>query len=103
MLTGDMTHRLQAIAKATEEILVSAHGLRSNLKPDHPPFWTNQGDLSREENERTSIAAALTHYGPGPLFDLWTMLRAVEGLSIAWTGKRPTVEAMVIGPERPTG
>lgn len=99
MLTDDMTHRFQSIAAATEQILISAHGLRSNLKPGHPPFWTNQGDLSREENEKTSIAVALAHYGPGTLFDLWTMLRAVEALSIAWTGKRTTIEAMVIKPE----
>lgn len=102
LLTDDMTHRFQAISKATEDILVSAHGLRSNLAPGHPPFFQKQGELSAEENERTSIAAAVRVYGTdSPLLHLWTMLRAVEALSVAWTGKRPVVEAMVVKPVPP--
>lgn len=85
----DMTHRLQAVARAVENTLVAAHGLRSDMKPGSPPFRTDQGDLGREENDRVSIAIALKVYGPGPLFNLWTMLRAVDALSVAWTGKAP--------------
>ena len=86
-IPADMTHRLAKVSSAVNDVLVTAHGIRFDLKPGHPPFWTNSGDLGPVENEKTSIAAALKHYGPGPLFNLWSALRALGVLSVAWTGK----------------
>lgn len=92
----DLSHRLRDATRAVEDTLVAAHGLMFDLAAHHakagtvmPPFWINQGDLGQEENERQSLAAALTVYGPGILFNLWTACRALEGLRVAWTGVAP--------------
>ena len=76
----DMTHRLFALQRAVNDTLVASHGLQSHLAADRPPFWNTQGDLSEVERESTSIAVALKHYGPGPLFDLWRVLNLRPGL-----------------------
>lgn len=91
-MPDDMTHRMAQISRAINDVLVAAHGPRHDLaaKGDMPPFWTNQGDLSARENENTSIATALAHYGAeSPDFRTWVALRAIDALAVAWTGKRP--------------
>lgn len=92
---SDLTHRLHEACGAVNDVLASSHGLFHDLARHHetkgtvspPPFWVNQGDLSQVENELTSIAVALKQYGPGPLFNLWCALRAIEALRVTWTGK----------------
>ena len=39
------------------------------------------------------LAEGVRRYGDGPLFALWSELRALDALSLAWTGKGFAVEA----------
>jgi hypothetical protein len=77
----ELFDRLRDVARAIDNALVSAHGLRASLKPGHVPF-------------DAELAEGVRRYGDGPLFALWAELRALDALSIAWTGKGfPAVEA----------
>lgn len=84
----DLAISLPKPIHAVENVLVAGHGIQAALKPGHPPFWIERGDLAPADWERASIAAALVHYGPGPVFDLWTALRAISELRLVWTGER---------------
>lgn len=62
------------VADLIDDLLVSHHGLRASLAPDHLDFSATLPD-------------AIKRYGQGPLLQLWIECRAVERLRIAWTGK----------------
>lgn len=77
------------LARAIDAVLLAGHGQRSWLKPDHPPF--RDDDTGDRGSDATSLlAAAVAHYGgPSAALDLWMMCRAIEDLSIVWTGAPP--------------
>lgn len=80
------------LARAINAVLIAGHGQRHWLKPDRPPFQSRDtGD--RGYSETDVVTRALQHYGgqPSAAFDLWAMCRAIEELSLAWTGAEPVV------------
>jgi hypothetical protein len=77
----ELAVRLLAVARAIDNALVAADALRAALKPGHPPF-------------DAPLAEGVRRYGNGPVFGLWAELRALNELSLAWTGKGfPIAEA----------
>jgi hypothetical protein len=65
--------RLLAVCRAIDDTLVASHALRAALKPGHVPF-------------DAPLAEGVRRYGEGPVFALWVQLRALNALSLAWTG-----------------
>jgi hypothetical protein len=75
----ELMARLQAVARAIDDVLIAEHGPRSALKA--PPPWD------------ASLSAGIERYGAGPVFDLWALCCRIEALRIAWTGRPgPAVE-----------
>lgn len=73
----ELMTRLFAVAHAIDNVLVAEHGPRSRLLA--PPPWD------------APLSAGVAKYGEGPLFELWTLCRAIEGLRLAWTGRSDPV------------
>jgi hypothetical protein len=67
-------------ANAIDDLLVSHHGLRASLAPDHLDFSATLPD-------------AIRRYGQGPLLQLWIECRAVERIRVFWTGKASPARA----------
>jgi hypothetical protein len=82
----ELQTRLLALGRAIDDALIASHGPRSALKAGHPSF-------------DAPLVEGLRRYGPGPVFDLWVRLAALNELSRQWTGKpfpvagAPTIEA----------
>jgi hypothetical protein len=77
----ELAARLLQVGRAIDNALVASHALRAALKPGHPPF-------------DAPLAEGVRRYGDGPVFALWAELRALDALSLAWTGQGfPLVEA----------
>jgi hypothetical protein len=72
-LQPELATRLLATFRAIDNVLVAEHGARTLLKA--PPPWD------------APLSDGIARYGPGPVFNLWALCRAVEGLRLAWTGK----------------
>jgi hypothetical protein len=96
MSGDDMSHRLAALIQAIENTLVTAAGLQHDLQMHHerigvpaPPFQISVGDAGEDEQRRGAMAEALRAYGgvPGPLFNLWCHLAALDRLRTAWVGR----------------
>lgn len=75
-MTAELGDRLRHLDREVGNVLVAAHALQHILKSDHPPF-------------SASLAVGLKRYGPGPVFDLWTICRALWRLRVVWTGLDP--------------
>jgi len=93
-MSEDMTHRLMALTRAIEDVLVNSHGLVADFRRFHEnrgispaPFITKQGDLSESEKLETANVVALKTYGPGPAFNLYCAVRSLEALRAVWTGQ----------------
>lgn len=104
---SDMSHRLQEMTLAVENVLVASHAPMHDLLQYHqtkgtkvPPFETNSGELTQDEKRESAMVIALAHYGPGPIFNLWTMVRALDQLRAVWTGV-PNVRPAVVAPPPP--
>jgi hypothetical protein len=80
---------LTRLARAIDAVLIAGHAQRHWLRPDHPPFRSaDAGDRGHDDTDL--LAAAVRHYGgPSAALDLWSLCRAVEKLSLAWTGAPP--------------
>lgn len=70
----ELAIRLLAVARAIDNALVASAALRAALRPGHVPF-------------DAELAEGVRRYGTGPVFALWAELRALNALSLAWTGK----------------
>jgi hypothetical protein len=82
-ISPELMARFLAVARAIDGVLITEHGPRSALSA--PPPWD------------APLAAGQARYGPGPLFDLWALICAIETLRVAWTGKAgPAVEVAEI-------
>ena len=82
-LQPELASRLLAVARAIDNVIVAEHGPRSRLRA--PPPWD------------APLADGVARYGASPLFELWALCRAIEGLRIAWTGKSgPAIEAATV-------
>ena len=84
----ELATRLLAVARAVDDVLVAGHAQRHWLQPGHPPFRSAEaGDRGSDATD--VLAAAVAHYGGHPCaaLDLWFMCRAIDALSVAWTGK----------------
>ena len=83
----ELAARLLDVARAIDNVLVAGHAQRHWLQPGHPPFRPAEtGDRGTDATD--VLAAAVSHYGgPSAALDLWIMCRAVDALSVAWTGK----------------
>lgn len=71
------------VFRAIDDVLVAGHTLHHALKRGHVPF-------GRFEDDRwiaTPLAEGVARYGNSLPFAIWQMLRAVETLRIAFTGK----------------
>ena len=81
------------MARAIDNVLVAGYAQRHWLQPGHPPFRpTETGDRGSDATD--VLAAAVAHYGgPCAALDLWIMCRAVDALSVAWTGRAFPVAA----------
>jgi hypothetical protein len=80
----ELAIRLLAVGRAIDNALVAADALRAALKPGHPPF-------------DAPLAEGVRRYGNSPVFALWAELRALNELSLAWTGKGfPITEAPIV-------
>ena len=95
-MADEMSGRLAALIRDVEDVLVAGHGLLHDLLAYHekagtvmPPFIVQSGDLGVQENRRTALADALRAYGgqPGPLFNLWSALSAMDRLRTTWLGR----------------
>lgn len=74
MIEPELQVRLLAVARAIDDALVASHALRASMKPGHVPFDADLPD-------------GILRYGEGPVFALWMQLRALNALSVAWTGR----------------
>ena len=81
------------VARALDPGLHAGHAHRHWLQPGHPPFRPAEtGDRGSDATD--VLAAAVSHYGgPSAALDLWIMCRAVDALSVAWTGRAFPVAA----------
>lgn len=93
---SDMSHRLQEMTRAVENVLVASHAPIHDLLKYHqtkgtkvPPFETNSGELTQDEKRESAMVAALKHYGVGPIFSLWVVCQALEQLRTVWMGVQP--------------
>lgn len=76
---------LSRLARAIDGVLIAGHAQRHWLQVPHPPFRSAElGDRGHDDTDL--VTAALRRYGATAAFDLWTMCRAIEELSLAWTG-----------------
>ena len=89
----ELAARLLDVARAIDNVLVAGHAQRHWLQPGHPPFRPAEtGDRGSDATD--VLAAAVAHYGgPCAALDLWIMCRAVDALSVAWTGRAFPVAA----------
>ena len=71
----ELADRLRDVARAIDNALVAAHGLRASLKPGHVSF-------------DAELAEGVRRYGDGPVVRAVVRgCEALDALSIAWTGK----------------
>lgn len=80
---------LTRLARAIDNMLLAGHAQRHWLKPGYPPFRSAEtGDRGQDATDL--LAQAVAHYGgPCVSLDLWMLCRALDELSVAWTGKPP--------------
>jgi hypothetical protein len=83
----ELMARLQAVARAIDNVLIAERGPRSVLKA--PPPWD------------ASLSAGIERYGAGPVFDLWALCCRIEALRIEWTGKPGAAVETVAAPVPP--
>lgn len=69
----ELASQLRDVFRAIDNVLVREHGPRSRLKA--PPPWG------------TPEPAVLARYGPGPIFELWCLMDAINTLRTAFTGR----------------
>ena len=80
-INPELAAQIRDTFRAIDNVLVRAHGPRARLKA--PPPWG------------TPEPAVLARYGPGPLFELWCLMDAINRLQIAFTGRSAaTIEAI---------
>jgi hypothetical protein len=72
-LAGDQA--ALALTRAVDGCIIAISTLEARLGPDRPPYTaaTHEGML---------------HYGPGDLYDLWIVWRAIARLQVAWDASR---------------
>ena len=93
-MSDDMTHRLAALTRVIEDVLVASHGMIADFHRYHEnrgmspaPYENKQGDLSETERLETANVVALKTYGPSPAFNIWCAVRSLEALRAVWTGQ----------------
>ena len=92
-MSDDLSHRLRALTKAVDDVLVASHGLAHDLAQYHearnepmPPFVTDSGELFGPEKRESALVSAMRYYGPqSPMLRLWVMMRALDELRSVWT------------------
>jgi hypothetical protein len=72
-VSRELATQIRDTFRAIDNVIIRAHGPRARLKA--PPVWG------------TPEPEVLARYGPGPLFELWCLLDAVNRLQLAFTGK----------------
>lgn len=81
--------------RAIDSVLVAAPTLHHALKAGHVPF----GRFEDRRWQPTPLAEGVSRYGNSLPFAIWQMLRSVEALRIAFTG-RPGA-AIEFAPDEP--
>ena len=72
------------VSRAIDDVIVASHGLMAALKRGHVPFGSVTSDGSWEP---TPLHDGVARYGNTLVYAIWAMLRAIEALRFAWTGK----------------
>jgi hypothetical protein len=80
-MSDELAPRFHALARAIDNVLVSAHGLLHSLKA--PPAF---GSFVDGLWHPAPIQDGVARYGEGPLFALWVHCRDLVALRVAWTG-----------------
>jgi hypothetical protein len=92
---GELATQIRDVFRAIDDVLVAAHTLHRALKAGHVPF----GRFEDGRWEKTPLAEGVRRYGATLPFAIWQMLRAVEALRVAFTGKPGAVLEMA--PDEP--
>lgn len=86
-MSDDMTHRLPALTRAIEDVLVASHGLIADFHRYHENRGMSPAPYVETERLETANVVALKTYGLGPAFNIWCAVRSLEALRAVWTGQ----------------
>lgn len=91
----ELAAQIRDVFRAIDNVLLAAPTLHHALKRGHVPF----GQMEDGRWQPTPLSEGVRRYGNSLPFAVWQMLRAVEQLRIAFTGK-PSAQ-IELAPEEP--